>query len=192
MVNCGALASQTLTNAKCDFWHLRFPGNTFGAPLDGAHAAQMTLAKSVYLLNQDYLFGQTLQRETKEQLPWIVARLRDRRRRFRCGMGKEGLLILYRQDQDTGLQGLDRRELATGAQSDVANFSGFERLPICSTSALKHVAAGRPQDRSGGRGGDPEGRLNRSAESAIALKAQRRKADPLGHEYMMRAEDHFN
>ena len=65
-LNCGALASD-LTNEKCDFWHFRFDANT------GQRAATLVRAlpkevKSVYLLNQDYLFGQTLQRETREQL----------------------------------------------------------------------------------------------------------------------------
>ena len=65
-LNCGALASD-LTNEKCDFWHFRFDANT------GQRAATLVRAlpksvTSVYLLNQDYLFGQTLQRETKEQL----------------------------------------------------------------------------------------------------------------------------
>ena len=65
-LNCGALASD-LTNEKCDFWHFRFDPNT------GMRAATLVRAlpktvTSVYLINQDYLFGQTLQRETKEQL----------------------------------------------------------------------------------------------------------------------------
>ena len=65
-LNCGALASD-LTNEKCDFWHFRFDANT------GQRAATLVRAlpkdvATVYLLNQDYLFGQTLQRETKEQL----------------------------------------------------------------------------------------------------------------------------
>ncbi len=65
-LNCGALASD-LTNENCDFWHFRFDGNT------GMRAASLvrSLPKEitrVYLLNQDYLFGQTLQRETKEWL----------------------------------------------------------------------------------------------------------------------------
>jgi branched-chain amino acid transport system substrate-binding protein len=65
-LNCGALASD-LTNEKCDFWHFRFDANTAqrAATLVRALPANVT---SVYLLNQDYLFGQTLQRETKEQL----------------------------------------------------------------------------------------------------------------------------
>lgn len=65
-LNCGALASD-LTNDKCDFWHFRFDANTS----QRAETLVRGLPKSVqtvYLLNQDYLFGQTLQRETKEYL----------------------------------------------------------------------------------------------------------------------------
>lgn len=65
-LNCGALASD-LTNENCNFWHFRFDGNT------GMRAASLVRAlpkdiTSVYILNQDYLFGQTLHRETKEWL----------------------------------------------------------------------------------------------------------------------------
>ena len=65
-LNCGALASD-LTNEKCDFWHFRFDANTGMRAATLVHALPKTVT-SVYLLNQDYLFGQTLQRETKEQL----------------------------------------------------------------------------------------------------------------------------
>jgi branched-chain amino acid transport system substrate-binding protein len=69
-LNCGALASD-LTNEKCDFWHFRFDANT-GQRAETLVRGLPASLKMVYLLNQDYLFGQTLQRETKEQL----ARLR--------------------------------------------------------------------------------------------------------------------
>jgi branched-chain amino acid transport system substrate-binding protein len=69
-LNCGALASD-LTNEKCDFWHFRFDANT-GQRAETLVRGLPPSLKSVYVLNQDYLFGQTLQRETKEQL----ARLR--------------------------------------------------------------------------------------------------------------------
>lgn len=64
--NCGALASD-LTNDQCNFWHFRFDGHT------GMRAASLVRAlpkevTSVYLMNQDYLFGQTLQKETKDWL----------------------------------------------------------------------------------------------------------------------------
>ena len=65
-MNCGALASE-LTNEQCNFWHFRFDGHT------GMRAAALVRAlpkdvTTVYLMNQDYLFGQTLHRETKEWL----------------------------------------------------------------------------------------------------------------------------
>jgi branched-chain amino acid transport system substrate-binding protein len=62
-VNCGAVATE-LTNEKCSFWHFRFD----------AHAAmksQMLVQaltpdeKKVYLLNQDYLLGQSVQRDVR-------------------------------------------------------------------------------------------------------------------------------
>ncbi len=64
--NCGALASD-LTNEQCNFWHFRFDGHT------GMRAASLVRAlpkevTSVYLMNQDYLFGQVLQKETKDWL----------------------------------------------------------------------------------------------------------------------------
>jgi branched-chain amino acid transport system substrate-binding protein len=65
-LNCGALADE-LTNEQCDFWHFRFDANTSqrakvlvqGLPKD---------IKSVYILNQDYLFGQAEQRSTRQFL----------------------------------------------------------------------------------------------------------------------------
>ncbi len=65
-LNCGALASD-LTNDKCDFWHFRFDSNT-GQRAETLVRGLPKDLKSVYILNQDYLFGQTLHRETKEYL----------------------------------------------------------------------------------------------------------------------------
>ena len=65
-LNCGALATE-LTNEKCDFWQFRFTSNVDmraytrvkGLPAD---------IKSVYMLNQDYLFGQSIQHDTRKWL----------------------------------------------------------------------------------------------------------------------------
>lgn len=65
-LNCGALASD-LTNDQCDFWHFRFDANT-GMRAETLVRALPKTVQSVYLLNQDYLFGQTLQKETKQYL----------------------------------------------------------------------------------------------------------------------------
>ncbi len=65
-LNCGALATE-LTNEQCDFWHFRFAGS-----VDMRAAARIKSLpadlKKVYLLNQDYLFGQSIQHDTKKWL----------------------------------------------------------------------------------------------------------------------------
>jgi branched-chain amino acid transport system substrate-binding protein len=65
-LNCGALATE-LTNEQCDFWHFRFAGS-----VDMRAAARIKSLpadlKKVYLLNQDYLFGQSIQRDSKKWL----------------------------------------------------------------------------------------------------------------------------
>jgi branched-chain amino acid transport system substrate-binding protein len=65
-VNCGAVATE-LTNEKCSFWHFRFDANA----AQKAEILVRALAedvKKVYMLNQDYLFGQSLQRDVKTYL----------------------------------------------------------------------------------------------------------------------------
>jgi branched-chain amino acid transport system substrate-binding protein len=58
-----------LTNEKCSFWHFRFDAHA-----DMRLAALMSVlkddaaVKSVYLIGQDYSFGQSVQREAKRQL----------------------------------------------------------------------------------------------------------------------------
>src|SRR6201985_3267260 len=65
-LNCGALASE-LTNEKVDFWPFRFAGS-----VDMRAAARIKSLpadlKKVYLLNQDYLFGQSIQHDSKKWL----------------------------------------------------------------------------------------------------------------------------
>ena len=65
-LNCGALADE-LTNEQCDFWHFRFSGSVAmrARTLIAALPKDVT---SVYLLNQDYLFGQSIQRDTRAEL----------------------------------------------------------------------------------------------------------------------------
>ena len=65
-LNTGAVATE-LTNEKCSFWHFRFDANAEqkALMLVGAIPAE---TKKVYLLNQDYLFGQSLKRDTERFL----------------------------------------------------------------------------------------------------------------------------
>ena len=65
-LNCGALATE-LTNEQCDFWQFRFTGNVEMRAAAGIKALPMDV-KKVYLLNQDYLFGQSIQHDTRKWL----------------------------------------------------------------------------------------------------------------------------
>src|ERR1700744_1879051 len=65
-LNCGALATE-LTNEQCDFWHFRFAGSVDMRAAARIKALPADL-KKVYLLNQDYLFGQSIQHDTKKWL----------------------------------------------------------------------------------------------------------------------------
>lgn len=62
-VNCGAVATE-LTNEKCDFWHYRMDAHV-GMKAETMVRALPKEMKQVYLLNQDYLFGQSVQHDVK-------------------------------------------------------------------------------------------------------------------------------
>jgi branched-chain amino acid transport system substrate-binding protein len=65
-LNCGALATE-LTNDHCDFWQFRFTGNVEMRAAARVKALPKDVTK-VYLLNQDYLFGQSVQHDTRKWL----------------------------------------------------------------------------------------------------------------------------
>lgn len=65
-LNCGALATE-LTNEQCDFWHFRFAGSVEMRAAARIKALPADL-KKVYLLNQDYLFGQSIQHDSNKYL----------------------------------------------------------------------------------------------------------------------------
>ena len=62
-VNCGAVATE-LTNEKCSFWHFRMDAHV-GMKAETMVRALPKDVTKVYLLNQDYLFGQSVQRDVK-------------------------------------------------------------------------------------------------------------------------------
>ena len=62
-LNCGAVATE-LTNDQCSFWHFRFDINVAQKAEVMVKALPKTTTK-VYLLNQDYLFGQSVQRDVR-------------------------------------------------------------------------------------------------------------------------------
>jgi branched-chain amino acid transport system substrate-binding protein len=65
-LNCGALATE-LTNEQCDFWHFRFTANVDQRAVARIKTLPATV-KSVYVMNQDYLFGQSVQKATRRYL----------------------------------------------------------------------------------------------------------------------------
>ncbi len=65
-LNCGALAKE-LTNEQCDFWHFRFDSNT-EQRADILVRSVRPEIKSVYLINPDYLYGQSVRRDTLKYL----------------------------------------------------------------------------------------------------------------------------
>ena len=68
-LNTGAV-DPALTNDRCSFWHFRFDADASMklAALTDAIALNPN-TKKVYLLNQDYAFGQAVSRAAKEMLP---------------------------------------------------------------------------------------------------------------------------
>jgi len=65
-LNCGALATE-LTNEQCDFWHFRFTANVDQRAVARIRTLPQSV-KSIYVLNQDYLFGQSVQKATLKYL----------------------------------------------------------------------------------------------------------------------------
>ncbi len=63
LVNCGALAPE-LTNDLCSFWHFRTAGHAGMQAEIMVRALPKTVTK-VYMINQDYLFGQSAHRDLK-------------------------------------------------------------------------------------------------------------------------------
>jgi len=65
-LNCAALATE-LTEEKCDFWHFRFSANVTQRVATAIRGLPKDVT-SVYLMNQDYLYGQGVAADTKKFL----------------------------------------------------------------------------------------------------------------------------
>ena len=90
-----------LTNEKCSFWHFRFDAHA-----DMRMAALMEVMredkalKSVYLIGQDYSFGQAVLREGQEAVGRAAPRCGGGGRRAAPGGPRQRLCALRRQDQE--------------------------------------------------------------------------------------------
>ena len=114
-LNYGAV-DPALTNDRCNFWHFRFDADADMKmqALTNYMATQKNI-KKVYLINQDYAFGQAVSKARAGDAHQEAARHRDRRRRSASAGQGQGLRALRRQDQ-----GLRRRHAwspATGART---------------------------------------------------------------------------
>ena len=65
-LNCAALATE-LTEEKCDFWHFRFSANVTMRVATMVRGLPKE-ASTVYLMNQDYLYGQGVLADTQKFL----------------------------------------------------------------------------------------------------------------------------
>ena len=116
-VNCGAVATE-LTNEKCSYWHFRMDAHV-GMKAETMVRALPKDVTKVYLLNQDYLFGQSVQRDVKTFLDQAAARRQGGRRRADPARQGEGLLALHHQGQGLGRPGPAHRQL--GPRHDAAD-----------------------------------------------------------------------
>ena len=141
-LNCGAVATE-LTNEQCSFWHFRFDLHV-GMKAEVMVRALPKEVTKVYLINQDYLFGQSVQREVKNVPRQAAARRSGRRRRADPARQDQGLLALHHQDQGLGRAGAADRQLGPGHEP-----ADQGRRRCRRRSALLHLlcASGRRPDR---------------------------------------------
>ena len=65
-VNCGGVAPE-LTNEKCSYWHFRIDANATMKAEIMVRGLPKDITK-IYMINQDYLFGQAVQRDVRAYL----------------------------------------------------------------------------------------------------------------------------
>ena len=89
-----------LTDSKCTFWHFRFmPHADTEVAIIADQIARQSDIHKVYLINQDYAFGQAVSRSAREALAAKAAKHPDCWRRFTSDREGEGFLPLRVQDR---------------------------------------------------------------------------------------------
>ncbi len=153
-----AAVDPVLTNERCSFWHFRFDAHA-----DMRVAALMDVVKDdaalkrVYLIGQDYSFGQAVLREARAAAWRTAARRGDRRRRAAPDGQGERLCALCQQDHRERCAGRGHRQLGQRphAAGEGGARSGLQRhllylLRQCARCACSHRRCGhRPRDRGG-------------------------------------------
>ena len=104
-----AAVDPVLTNAKCSFWHFRWDANS-DIKMEALTNYMKTAPsiKNVYLINQDYSFGESVRSAAKAMLAAKRPDIKNRRRRTASPAEDHGFRALYRQDQ--GLRRRHRRD----------------------------------------------------------------------------------
>ncbi len=104
-----------LTNEKCSFWHFRFDAHADMrlAALSEVLAADPAVRR-IYLIGQDYSFGQHVLQAWPRDDRCTASGHRDRRRRTASARPHQGFRAVRRQDQgERRAGGADRRTGAT-------------------------------------------------------------------------------
>ena len=96
--------------------------------------------KKVYLLNQDYLFGQSMQHDIKTFLAKLRPDIADRRRRADPARQGQGFLALRQQDQGVRRAGADHRQLGPGPEPAD---QGRASMPGSTSSTTRSIAPSR-------------------------------------------------
>ncbi len=148
-INCGAVATE-LTNEKCSFWHFRFDLHV-GMKAEVMVRALPKDVTKVYLINQDYLFGQSVQRDVKAYLAKLRPDIQVVGDEL-IPLGKiKDFSPYHHQDQGFGRAGAAHRQL--GPRHEPADQGRRRcRRSICATTPSTPIwRAGR---RAIGVGGD--------------------------------------
>ena len=113
-----AAVDPVLTNDKCSFWHFRWDANS-DIKMEALtnYMKSATAIKKVYLINQDYSFGQSVRTTAKTMLDGQAAGHQDRRRRTASAAEDHRLRALHRQDQGIGRRHRHHRQLGPGLRA---------------------------------------------------------------------------
>ena len=147
-LNCGQLATE-LTNEQCSFWHFRFAGSVEMRAVARIKSLPQSV-KTVYLLNQDYLFGQSIQKDTKRFLAQYRPDIKI--------VGDELIPLMQVKDFSpyiTKIKASGAESLLTGNYGPDLNLlikAGVDAgLDIRYDTYLGHVIGARHRDRRGRR-----------------------------------------
>ena len=154
-----AAVDPVLTNDKCSYWHFRWDANSdIKMSALTNYMKTRTNIKKVYLINQDYSFGQAVRKRGARDAQCQAAGHPDRRRRGASAAQGHRLFAVHRQDQRLGRRQRHHRQLGSGFCL-AAQGGGRRRT----AGRLVHLLRRRHRRPDGGQAGEPAGsRVRRS------------------------------